>query len=285
MTQTNVISISELNKSFGSKQVLFDLSLNVERGEMVALIGSSGSGKSTLLRHLSGLTHGDACARRKSQVHVLGNSIQCSGRLNRNVRQYRSRIGYIFQQFNLVGRMSVMNNVLIGSLGRIPRWRGVCGLFSAHERKQALHALERVGMAEYADRRASTLSGGQQQRVAIARALTQQAEIILADEPVASLDPESARKVMDLLAEINRQDKTTVLVTLHQVDYARKYCPRTIALKQGHIHYNGLTNTLSDAHLANIYGAETVDIGIHVNEPPIILHVGAKPCVLLAASQ
>jgi phosphonate transport system ATP-binding protein len=290
--QANVVHVSELNKSFGSRQVLFDLSLNIERGEMVALIGSSGSGKSTLLRHLSGLTRGDGGARKKdsshedsSHVDVLGNSIQRGGRLHRSVRQYRSGIGYIFQQFNLVGRMSVMNNVLIGSLGRIPRWRGVCGLFSSAERQQALHALERVGMAEYAERRASTLSGGQQQRVAIARALTQRAEIILADEPVASLDPESARKVMELLSEINAQDKTTVLVSLHQVDYARRYCPRTVALKQGRIHYNGPTLSLDDAHLARIYGAETAAIGIHANEISASPDAGLQAAVLRTASR
>jgi phosphonate transport system ATP-binding protein len=273
MTAGNVIRVSELNKSFGAKQVLFDLSLHIEQGEMVALIGSSGSGKSTLLRHLSGLTHGDAGARHNgaimSRVDVLGNAIQCDGRLNRRIRRHRARIGYIFQQFNLVGRMSVIGNVLLGSLGRIPRWRGVCGLFSDAERQQALSALERVGMAEYAHQRASTLSGGQQQRVAIARAIAQRAEIILADEPVASLDPESARKVMDLLLGINAQDQTTVLVTLHQVEYARRYCPRTVALKQGRIHYNGPTNALSDLHLARIYDAEAEDIGIHVTPTPV----------------
>jgi phosphonate transport system ATP-binding protein len=151
----NAIRVSELNKSFGAKQVLFDLSLHIEPGEMVALIGSSGSGKSTLLRHLAGLTQGDAGAwRGMGRVDVLGNAIQCGGRISRNIRRQRARIGYIFQQFNLVGRMSVIGNVLLGSLGRIPRWRGVCGLFSEAERRQALDALERVGMAEYAQRRA-----------------------------------------------------------------------------------------------------------------------------------
>ncbi|MDR2031832.1 MAG: phosphonate ABC transporter ATP-binding protein [Azoarcus sp.] len=281
--QDSVVRVSALNKSFGAKQVLFDLSLHIEQGEMVALIGSSGSGKSTLLRHLSGLTHGDAGARRESsQVHVLGNLIQCGGRLNRSIRQCRAGIGCVFQQFNLVGRMSVIGNVLLGSLGRIPRWRGVCGLFSREERGRAMEALERVGMAEYADRRASTLSGGQQQRVAIARALVQQARLILADEPVASLDPESARKVMDLLREINAQDKTTVLVTLHQVDYARKYCPRTVALKQGRIHYNGPTSALSDLHLARIYGAEIAEIGIHFDSVPNGMPIG--PGILQAVS-
>jgi phosphonate transport system ATP-binding protein len=281
----NVIKVSGLNKSFGAKQVLFDLSLQIGEGEMVALIGSSGSGKSTLLRHLAGLTQGDADVLRKgmSRVDVLGDAIQCGGRLSRRIRRHRARIGYIFQQFNLVGRMSVLGNVLLGSLGRIPRWRGVCGLFSEAERQQALGALERVGMADSARRRASTLSGGQQQRVAIARALAQRAEVILADEPVASLDPESSRKVMDLLQEINAQDQTTVLVSLHQVEYARRYCPRTVALKEGRIHYNGPTSVLSDRYLAEIYGAETGEIGIHpVNDE--VQTSGADPRVLRAVS-
>ncbi|MDR0716678.1 MAG: phosphonate ABC transporter ATP-binding protein [Azoarcus sp.] len=284
MTAGNVVRVSELNKSFGAKQVLFDLSLHIEQGEMVALIGSSGSGKSTLLRHLAGLTHGDADARRgMSRVDVLGNAIQHDGRLSRNIRRHRSGIGYIFQQFNLVGRMSVIGNVLLGSLGKIPRWRGVCGLFPEAERRRAFEALARVGMAEYAHRRASTLSGGQQQRVAIARALTQQARVILADEPVASLDPESARKVMELLAEINAQDKATVLVSLHQVDYARRYCPRTIALKRGSIHYNGPTHALTDAHLAGIYGAGIAEFGIAAGETPQDSFI--RPGLLRAASR
>src|SRR5699024_3677464 len=156
-------------------------------------IGASGSGKSTLLRHIAGLV----CSDRQvgGSVRVLGRSIQQQGRLDGEVRRLRADIGYIFQQFNLVNRLSVLDNVQLGFLGRVPRWRGALGLFSPAQKQQALDALERVGLAGYAEQRASTLSGGQQQRVAIARALTQQAEVILADEPIASLDPESARKV------------------------------------------------------------------------------------------
>jgi phosphonate transport system ATP-binding protein len=177
---------------------------------MVALIGASGSGKSTLLRHLAGLARGDA-----GSIEVLGRQVQAEGRLNGDVRRQRADIGYIFQQFNLVGRLSVLQNVLLGGLGRMPRWRGSLSLFNAEEKQRAMQALERVGLAEFAAQRASTLSGGQQQRVAIARALCQQAEVILADEPIASLDPESARKVMEILADINRRDGKTVVVTLH----------------------------------------------------------------------
>src|SRR5690554_6950539 len=248
------IHVEGLSKSFSGKQVLFDIGVEVQAGEMVALIGASGSGKSTLLRHLSGLACGDRHA--PSSVHVLGRSVQSTGALNSQVRQLRADIGCIFQQFNLVGRMSVLSNVLIGRLGRMPRWRGSLGMFNAEEKELAMSSLERVGLAEFAHRRASTLSGGQQQRVAIARALTQEAEVILADEPIASLDPESARKVMDTLAEINAKDGRTVVVTLHQVDYAVRYCRRVVALKAGRVHFDGPVHALDGAFLNDLYDGD-----------------------------
>lgn len=249
-----VIRVERLNKTFGRKQALFDLALSVEPGEMVALIGASGSGKSTLLRHVAGL----ACCDRTNggSIQVLGRDVQAEGRLNADVRRLRADIGYIFQQFNLVGRISVLQNVLLGCLGRMPRWRGTLGLFSAEEKQRALQALSRVGLADLAQQRASTLSGGQQQRVAIARALCQRAKVILADEPIASLDPESARKVMQILADINREDGTTVVVTLHQVDYAMRYCQRAVALKAGRIHFDGAAAELHPNFLNDLYGPE-----------------------------
>lgn len=248
-----VIRVERLNKTFGRKQALFDLALSVEPGEMVALIGASGSGKSTLLRHVAGL----ACCDRTGggSIQVLGRDVQAEGRLNADVRRLRADIGYIFQQFNLVGRISVLQNVLLGCLGRMPRWRGTLGLFSAEEKQRALQALDRVGLADLAQQRASTLSGGQQ-RVAIARTLCQRAKVILADEPIASLDPESARKVMQILADINREDGTTVVVTLHQVDYAMRYCQRAVALKAGRIHFDGAAAELHPNFLNDLYGAE-----------------------------
>lgn len=248
------ICIDKLHKTFGHKQALHGLDLQIGSGEMVALIGASGSGKSTLLRHIAGLV----CSDRQvgGSVRVLGRSIQQQGRLDGQVRRLRADIGYIFQQFNLVNRLSVLDNVLLGFLGRVPRWRGSLGLFSPAQKQQALDALERVGLAGYAEQRASTLSGGQQQRVAIARALTQRAEVILADEPIASLDPESARKVMEVLADINQRDGKTVVVTLHQVDYALRYCQRAVALKGGHIHYDGPSSGLDGTSLNELYGAD-----------------------------
>ncbi|WP_417787782.1 phosphonate ABC transporter ATP-binding protein [Stutzerimonas xanthomarina] len=248
-----VIRVDSLNKTFAGKRALHDLALSVQPGEMVALIGASGSGKSTLLRHIAGLACGD---RAGGHIQVLGREVQSAGRLNADVRRLRADIGYIFQQFNLVNRLSVLDNVLLGFLGRMPRWRGSLGIFSAEQKQQALAALNRVGLAHRAEQRASTLSGGQQQRVAIARALTQQAEVILADEPIASLDPESARKVMDILADINRLDGKTVVVTLHQVDYALRYCQRAVALKDGRIHYDGACADLDSRLLNDLYGAD-----------------------------
>ena len=251
---TRAIHVEHLNKTFARKPALIDLELSIQYGEMVALIGASGSGKSTLLRHLAGLA---CCDRDKGgRVEVLGREVQAGGRLNRQVRKQRADIGYIFQQFNLVNRLSVLDNVLLGCLGRMPAWRGNLGLFNKEEKQRALQSLDRVGLLDLAAQRASTLSGGQQQRVAIARALTQQAEVILADEPIASLDPESARKVMEILADINRRDGKTVVVTLHQVDYATRYCPRAVALKAGRIHFDGDGRTLSALFLNDLYGAD-----------------------------
>jgi phosphonate transport system ATP-binding protein len=248
------IHVDRLNKTFARKTALVDLKLSIQPGEMVALIGASGSGKSTLLRHMAGLAR---CDRNNGgSVQVLGREVQASGHLNGNVRRLRADIGYIFQQFNLVNRLSVLNNVLLGCLGRMPGWRGNLGLFNREEKQRAMESLERVGLADLAQQRASTLSGGQQQRVAIARALTQRAEVILADEPIASLDPESARKVMEILNDINHRDGKTVVVTLHQVDYAVRYCQRAVALKAGRIHFDGAACELNPSFLNDLYGAD-----------------------------
>jgi len=258
----NVVQIKSLHKTFNNdNRALKGIDLSISKGEMVALIGPSGSGKSTLLRHMAGLTWGDKGGQ--GSVSVLGQTIQQQGKLAHTVRRSRAKIGYIFQQFNLVNRMSVINNVLMGSLGRISSWRGTFNIFTQEENCHALKALARVGMEQFAYQRADTLSGGQQQRVAIARALMQQAEIILADEPIASLDPESARTVMDILKDINENDGKTVIVTLHQVEYARQYCQRAVALKNGELYFDGASTHLSEECLANIYGASSRAIDGH----------------------
>lgn len=245
------VEVEALRKTFGNgRKALEDVSLRIPKGEMVALIGASGSGKSTLLRHLSGLVLGD---RNGGAVRVLGETVQEDGRLSREINRIRGRIGFIFQQFNLVDRLPVLTNVLAGRIARTPLWRTVLRHFTRSEKVLARQALDRVGIGEHADQRAGTLSGGQQQRAAIARALVQQAEVILADEPIASLDPESSRCIMDLLASINRTDGTTILVSLHQVEYALGYCPAVIALKDGRVVFNGKSSQLTREMLQDVY--------------------------------
>jgi len=257
MTSEAVLSIREVAKTFGSRRALDGVSVEIAGGEMVALIGPSGSGKSTLLRSISGLQTIDAGA---GVISAFGDPVQAGGRLTDRMRKARARIGFIAQSFNLVSRLSLFSNVVLGSLGRIGFLRGMLGLWPAETRRSAMQALHRVGVSDYASQRANTLSGGQQQRGAIARALVQQARVILADEPVASLDPVSARKVMEILRDLNRTDGLTVLVTLHQVDYALRYCDRVVALKAGRLVYDGPSSGLDKARLIDIYGPEFEDV-------------------------
>lgn len=223
---------------------------------MVALIGPSGSGKSTLLRSLVGLVPIDSG---RGRIETLGVVLQADGRVTDRVRPVRARIGFIFQQFNLVGRLTLFSNAMIGALSRHGGWRGLTGVWPTDEKARAMAALARVGVADYAGQRAATLSGGQQQRGAIARALVQGAEAILADEPVASLDPVAARRVMELLQTLNAADGMTVVVTLHQVEYATRYCRRVVALKAGRVVYDGPSAELDRRLLIDIYGAEIED--------------------------
>jgi len=257
MTDAAVLSVRNASKSFGSRRALDSVSLKVRKGEMIALIGPSGSGKSTLLRSISGLQTIDSG---EGRIDAFGQSVQADGKISSKVREARIRIGFIFQQFNLVGRLTLFSNVALGSLGRIPFARGLFGAWPKEIQAAAMAAMARVGVAEYAAQRANTLSGGQQQRGAIARALVQKAKIILADEPVASLDPVSARKVMDILRDLNRVDGLTVVVTLHQVDYALRYCDRVVALKAGKIVYDGGADGLDKTRLIDIYGPEFEDV-------------------------
>lgn len=187
---------------------------------------------------------------------MFGRTVQTGGRVAPDIREIRAEVGFVSQQFNLVDRLPVLTNVLVGALHREPRWRTLSGVFSRAERVAAQAALAEVGIGECAAQRADTLSGGQQQRAAISRALLQRARIILADEPIASLDPESARRVMSLLAEINRSRGVTVIVSLHQVDYAMQFCPRIVTLRAGEIVSDGPARSLTTASLRALYGAE-----------------------------
>jgi phosphonate transport system ATP-binding protein len=201
-------------------------------------------------------------------IRIHDKVVQQNGKIAADIRQTRAGIGFVFQQFNLVDRLPVIVNVLAGTLHRVPLWRSLLRWFTPTEVASGVAALKRVGISECCAQRASTLSGGQQQRAAIARAMVQGAKVILADEPIASLDPESSRKVMDILAQVNREDRCTVVVSLHQVNVAMKYCPRTVALHQGRVVYDGPSVALTPTLLRELYGADADDIlalGDHIS--------------------
>ncbi len=253
------ISVKELTKSYKTSSVALNaISFEIQSGEMVALIGASGSGKSTLLRLISGLM--PANSGTTSIIEVNAQSIQKNGRIAADIRSSRAQIGLVFQQFNLVNRLTVLTNVLAGMLHRLPLYRTLFGIFKNEEKKLAYEALKRVGIAQCVHQRASTLSGGQQQRAAIARTMVQKAKVVLADEPIASLDPESSRMVMELLSEMNQKDGCTILVSLHQIQVAMKYCKRTIALSHGDIVYDGPTESLTPRLLRELYGVDAEEL-------------------------
>ena len=222
-----VVSARGVTKEFGATTALSGVDLDVHRSELVVLLGLSGSGKSTFLRCLNGLhpvTEG--------RIEVSGTRVDVASR--RELRSLRRDVGFVFQQFNLVGRLNCLENVLIGGLGRLSLPRYGALTYPKAMRAEAREHLDRVGLADLADRRADTLSGGQQQRVAIARTLMQRPAVLLADEPVASLDPENAGVVMDLLFRVCMEDKLTVVCTLHQVDLALGWAHRIVGLRDGH---------------------------------------------------
>jgi phosphonate transport system ATP-binding protein len=231
-------------------RALAPVSLAFAPGAFTVLLGASGAGKSTLLRSLNGLV-------RPTRGRVITADAGDIAR-GRALRAHRRRTGMIFQQHQLIGRVSVLGNVLTGRLGYHSPLRSLWPLPRA-EKIAALAAIERVGLIDYALRRADQLSGGQQQRVGIARALVQQPRLILADEPVASLDPATAERVLALLAAICREDGLTAIVSLHQLDFARRFADRIVALAQGQVVFDGLPGALDAAAVARIYGTACPD--------------------------
>ncbi len=241
-----IVDVRALTKHFGSTVACDAVDLTVERGELVALIGLSGSGKSTLLRHLNGLVRPTA-----GEVSVFG--VRADQAKGRELRQLRRRVGFVFQQFNLVGRLSCLENVLTGALGRVRGPRYGVSTYPTALRRDALAQLDRVGLADRAFQRADTLSGGQQQRVAIARTLMQQPELLLADEPVASLDPESSAQVMDVLFRICVEDRLTVVCSLHQVELALGWSHRIVGMRDGRVVLDQPTAGLDADEVAAVY--------------------------------
>jgi len=231
----------------GGLKALKNVSLTIETGELVVIVGLSGAGKSTLLRAINGFVPITAGSVRVDGVEVRGADAK-------TLRELRSRIGMIFQTFNLVNRTTVINNVLMGRLSKVPRWRSMLGLWPASEREMALQALERVEIVEKAYVRGSDLSGGQQQRVGIARALAQEPTVVLADEPVASLDPVTSHTVMRDLRRINRELGITTIINLHFLDLARSYGQRLIGLRDGELVYDGQIKDVGEDTFREIYG-------------------------------
>jgi len=242
-----MLAIRHLTCRFGAKTAVDDLSLDVPAGQMLGIIGRSGAGKSTLLRMINRL-----------QTPTAG-SIVCDGTdvtalTGRALRDWRTRCAMIFQQFNLIPRLDVLTNVLIGRLNHRPTLASLLGRFTPAERAQALRALERFDLLDTALVRAANISGGQMQRVAICRALMQEPRLVLADEPIASLDPRNAQVVMDALRRVNREDGLTVLCNLHHLDTARAYCDRIVAMQQGRVVFDGVPAELTAEKVRDIYG-------------------------------
>jgi phosphonate transport system ATP-binding protein len=256
----SVLSIEHLTKVYpkGSR-ALDDVSLEISRGEFVVLIGLSGSGKSTLLRCLNRLVEPTG-----GRVVFDGQDVTIAR--GAELRRLRRRMGMIFQQFNLVKRASVFQNVLAGRLGYRSTWRTIAGRPDREDIDLAFTNLARVGILDKAYARADALSGGQQQRVGIARALMQRPDLMLADEPVASLDPATSHSVMKYLEEINHQDGITVICSLHFLSLARRYGTRVIALKGGRIAFDGKPQAIDERRFKEIYGEDAVEVEIGVGK-------------------
>jgi phosphonate transport system ATP-binding protein len=250
------VKVEHLTKVYpGGVRALDDVSFEVSRGEFVVVIGLSGSGKSTLLRCINRLVEPTA-----GRVWIDGVEVTALDR--EGVRRLRREVGMIFQQFNLVKRLPVLTNVLTGRLGYLPPWWSLVNYWPPEVVQQALEALERVGIREKAWERADQLSGGQQQRVGIARALMQQPKLILADEPVASLDPATSHSVLRYVEELNRQEGITVLCSLHFLSLARRYGTRVLALKEGRLVFDGPPGEIDPRRFREIYGEDAVEVEI-----------------------
>lgn len=252
-----ILEIKELQQSYGGSPVLRNISFRVEQGEFIGIIGLSGSGKSTLLRCINRLVEASAGAILVPQTLLPGQpngaSIDVLKLGYADLRHLRCRIGMIFQQFNIAKRLSVIDNVLSGGLGSDPTLTSMLRVFPREQRQRALVNLQRVGLLDHAYKRADALSGGEQQRVAIARTLMQHPAIILADEPVSSLDPKLSRVVLDILKRVCREDGITALVSLHTLELTREYADRVIGLRSGEVVFDGATGSCTDSVLETVY--------------------------------
>jgi phosphonate transport system ATP-binding protein len=254
-----MLEVKNLTKVYDDGTVaLRDVSFQVEEGEFLIVIGLSGSGKSTLLRCINRLID-------PTEGQILWDGIDITAAEGAELRQIRRSIGMIFQHFNLVKRSSVLMNVLSGRLGYAGQWSSLFYRFTPSDRQMAFEALDRVGIGNQAHKRADELSGGQQQRVGIARALMQQPEMILADEPVASLDPVLAHSILGYLEKLNQEEGMSILCSLHYLDLVQRYANRVIGLRDGQIVYRGTRaeiRRMTDDEFKEIYGEEAIRVGV-----------------------
>ncbi len=249
-----ILKIKDLYKSYNSKTpVLSSVEMEIKQGEFVSIIGPSGAGKSTLLRCINRMIE-------PSDGSIVFDGIEITSLSKKDLRTQRSKIGMVFQHYNLVSRLTVFENVLHGRFGYKSTLQGILSIFTEEEKQLALDILDKLGMKEFAYKRCDQLSGGQKQRVGIARALVQQPKLLLCDEPIASLDPNSSKIIMDHLKEICETMGITVLVNLHQVDVAVKYSDRIIGLNKGQVVFEGLPKELSNFAIRDIYGTELEDL-------------------------
>jgi phosphonate transport system ATP-binding protein len=248
-----MLELDNVSRHFGLKRAVDAVTFTVPKGQMVGVIGRSGAGKSTLLRMINRLADPTAGRIRFDGADVT--TLKGAALL-----EWRRRAAMVFQQFNLVGRVDVMTNVLIGRIAHVPKWRSLSRTWSSRDRAIAFAALEQFDIADLAAQRADTLSGGQQQRVAICRALVQEPDLILADEPIASLDPRNTKIVMDALRRVNNEFGITVVCNLHSLDLARSYCERLIGMANGRVVFDGPPESLTDAVARELYGLEADEI-------------------------
>jgi len=263
-----VLVVESLTKTYGKSTAVSGLTVSIPRGQFVGVIGRSGAGKSTFLRMLNRLA--DPSAGR-----IAWDGSDVTALRGAKLRDWRRRCAMIFQQFNLIGRLDVLDNVLMGRLTYTPLWRSAAKLWSREDRAIALAALDHMDIAQLATQRADQLSGGQQQRVAICRALVQEPQIVLADEPVASLDPRNSKIVMDALLRINRSFGLTVLCNLHSLDLARTYCDRLLGMAAGRLVFDGAPEALTDDVARELYWLEAGDV-MDAGHVPALAEAGAE---------
>ena len=255
-----MLELIGVTKRFGSKAAVSDVSLSIKNGAFIGVIGRSGAGKSTVLRMINRLVD-------PSEGRIMFDGMDVTALKGQTLRDWRADCAMIFQQFNLSGRLDVLTNVLTGRLNKVSALSSLLRLWSTDDKAIALSALEQFDIASFAAQRADSLSGGQQQRVAIARALVQEPKLILADEPIASLDPRNTRIVMDGLRRINQDYGITVLCNLHSLDLARSYCDRLIGMADGRVVFDGTPATLTESVSRELYGLEAGDVMDRYSEP------------------